>query len=214
MDSEDFEAQMFVNPKTCIDFYLKKASDLNFEILKKIERMTLSGEFQNLICICINNNYCISLEGGLIDTMITILRKFLVYKNIDIEIINIVISIISNIIEEYEEIPGEIPSNKLKISQYAIKRLFSIGGIKTLNEVMCDNIHNIGNIEYMRCILYYSRYLEYMKQLNDIHNIYDVSNEFNRNKILIATILKKYNDINEQFSSKIAKYIVNMINLS
>jgi hypothetical protein len=52
-----------------------------------------------------------------------------------------------------------------------------------------------------------------MKQLNDIHNIYDVSNEFNRNKILIATILKKYNDINEQFSSKIAKYIVNMINI-
>jgi hypothetical protein len=132
------EALMFIDPKSCLDFYLKKSSELNFEILKKIEKMTLSGEFQNLVTICINNkNSIIYLDGGLIDTMISILRSFLVYRNIDLEIINIVMTIIENSIREssYEEIPGEIPSNKMIISRASMIRLWCIGGIDTLEQV-------------------------------------------------------------------------------
>jgi hypothetical protein len=216
MESIELEAKMFIDPKICLDFYLKKASELDIEILKKIEGMTSWGEFQNLITVCVNKKDCItSLEGGLMDTMITILRLFLAYKDINIEIINIVLSIIANSIEEYEEIPGEEnPSNKLIVSRSSIKRLFSIGGIKTLHEVIIyiTSIYNIENIQCTRCILYYSRHLEYMRELHDAHNIYNVYNEFNGNKILTATILKKYKDLNSQFSTELAKNILNMIN--
>jgi len=209
----ELEAKMFVDPKTCLDFYLKKASELNLDILKKIEAMTSWGEFQNLITMCVGNKDYISLDGGLMDTMITILRLFLAYKNIDIEIVNLTLSIIANSIEEYEQIPGEEnPTNKLIVSRSSIKRLFSIGGIKTLHEVIIyiTNIYNIENVQCTRCILYYSRHFDYMKELYDVHNIYNVYNEFNGNKIL-TDILKKYKDLNPQFSSELAKF--NMIRM-
>lgn len=137
--SEDsIQALMFIDPKTCLDFYLKKSSELNFEILKKIEKMTLSGEFQNLVSICVNDkNTITSLDGGLIDTMITILRSFLCYRNIDLEIIDTVMTIIENSIKEssYEEIPGEIPSNKTIVSKASMNRLWSIGGIDTIEHI-------------------------------------------------------------------------------